>query len=200
MKQEHENTSPEQELVEETQNASKDEPKNTKADTKEKGNERKGKAKRAKSKEPTLEQEVETLEARVQELEDKLLRVRAEYENYRKRTTKEKSEIYPDATAQAIGRFLPILDNFERSMEYDCGTKEFKEGIDLIYKNFQDILNQLGVEAIGQRGEPFDPELHNAVMHCQDEELGENTISQVLQKGYKMGDRIIRHAMVETAN
>ena len=196
MKQ-HDNTSSEQELVEETQTASKEAPKDTKAATKEKG---KGKAKKAKPEEPSLEQEVEALAKRVQELEEKELRLRAEYENYRKRTTKEKSEIYPDATAQAIGRFLPILDNFERSMEFDCSTKEFQQGIDLIYKNFQDILTQLGVEAVGERGEPFDPELHNAVMHCEDEELGENTISQVLQKGYKMGDRIIRHAMVETAN
>lgn len=150
--------------------------------------------------EVALETEVEELQKAVKESEEKYLRLMAEYDNYRKRTAKERDEIYPNATASTLERFLPVLDNFERALEYDYETEEFSQGIEMIYKNFQDVLESFGVEVIGEVGEPFDPEYHNGVMHIDDPEFGENVVSMVMQKGYKMGDRIIRHAMVQAAN
>lgn len=134
------------------------------------------------------------------DLNDRYLRLIAEYDNFRKRSQKERDEIYPAATAAAVGKFLPVLDNFERAAAFPHGDDEFGKGFDKIYQGFQEVLTSLGVEPIGEPGEPFDPAVHNAIMHIEDESLGENVISQVLQKGYRIGDRIIRHAMVQTAN
>ena len=143
---------------------------------------------------------VEVLEKQLAELNERYLRLMAEYENYRKRSVKEKSEIYPQAIASAIEKFLPVLDNLERADAYERTNEEFAQGFDMIYQSFGQVLQNLGVEAVGQVGETFNPELHDAVMHIEDPELGQSVIAQVLQKGYKTADRVIRHAMVQVAN
>lgn len=143
---------------------------------------------------------LEELKAQLKEQHEKYLRLMAEYENYRKRSTKEKTEIYPQATAAAIEKFLPVFDNIERAMEYDKNTEEFAKGFDLICRSFAEVLKCLNVEAFGSVGDPFNPEMHNAVMHIENPDLGENVISLVMQKGYKIGDKVIRYAMVQTAN
>ena len=131
---------------------------------------------------------------------DRLLRVMAEYDNFRKRSAKERESLYPEAEAGVITRFLPFADNFERAMLSECADPEFKKGMELIWQAFEEILKDLRVEPVGEPGEPFDPKLHNAVMHIEDEALGENVIAEVFQKGYRRGERILRYAMVKTAN
>ena len=149
---------------------------------------------------PSEADSLEALEKKCAQLNDRYLRLMAEYENYRKRSTKEKSEIYPQAIANAVEKFLPVLDNLERADAFERTTEEFAQGFDMIYQSFGQVLQGLGVEAVGQVGEAFDPILHNAVMHIEDPELGNSVVSQVLQKGYKIQDRVIRHAMVQVAN
>ena len=150
--------------------------------------------------EPVAENEKNPLEEENAQLKYKLLRTLAEYDNFRKRSQKEKEAIYPDAVANTIQNFLPVLDNFERAMAFECTDGEFRKGMDLIQKAFHDALAKLGVEEIPAMGEVFDPNLHSAVMHVEDENFAENTICEVFQKGYKMGDRVIRFAMVKVAN
>ena len=147
-----------------------------------------------------LKEENARLSSHAADLEDKYRRTLAEYDNFRKRTGKERDEIYPAATANAVAKFLPVLDNFQRAAAFPHPDDDFGKGFALILKTFEEVLAGLGVEEIGTVGETFDPALHNAVMHIEDETLGENVVSQVLQKGYKIGDRIIRYAMVQTAN
>ena len=142
----------------------------------------------------------EGLQARYDELQDRHLRLMAEYDNFRKRTAREKDEIFGGAVASVLVKLLPVQDNFERARQYDCGSEEFAKGFEMIEKNFCDTLSALGVEPFGEVGEPFDPEKHHAVMHIEDESLGENVVAQVMQKGYKMGEKVLRHAMVQTAN
>lgn len=144
--------------------------------------------------------ELELLQGDYDVLNDKYLRLMAEYDNFRKRTLKERDDIYPSATAAAVGKFLPVLDNFERAAAFEHPDDDFGKGFDMIYQNLKDILASLKVEAIGEAGEEFDPAVHNAVMHIEDESLGKNVVAQVLQKGYKIGDKVIRYAMVQTAN
>jgi len=155
--------------------------------------------------EPKIPGEEETApeisaEEQYAELNNRYLRLMAEYENYRKRSTKEKAEIYPNATAAAVEKFLPVLDNLERAAAFERTTEEFAKGFDMICQSFDQVLQNLGVETIGEVGEAFNPDLHNAVMQVEDPALGENVIAQVLQKGYKIGERVIRYAMVQTAN
>ena len=145
----------------------------------------------------------DTLEAKVQQLEelnaaqqDQYKRVLAEYDNFRKRSAKEKETIYADVTAQTVSEFLPVLDNLERA----AAREDASQGAQLIYKQFCDVLSKLKVEPCAKVGDAFDPNLHNAVMHIDDENLGENTISQVFQKGFKIGEKIVRFAMVQVAN
>ncbi|HHY51823.1 MAG TPA: nucleotide exchange factor GrpE [Clostridiales bacterium] len=149
---------------------------------------------------PAPNSELELLQEKYNELQDQYLRLLAEYDNYRKRTQREKDEIFQAATAAALQKILPIQDNFERASAFACHTEEFAKGYAMIQKSFSDVLTSFGVEAFGEVGEPFNPELHHAVMHIEDETLGENVIAQVLQKGYRMGNRILRYAMVQTAN
>jgi len=149
---------------------------------------------------PAQKSELELLQEKYNELQDQYLRLLAEYDNYRKRTQREKDEIYQAATAAALQKILPIQDNFERASAFACHTEEFAKGYAMIQKSFSEVLASFGVEAFGAVGEPFNPELHHAVMHIEDESLGENVIAQVLQKGYRMGNRILRYAMVQTAN
>lgn len=132
---------------------------------------------------------------------DSLLRVMAEYDNFRKRSQKEKEQAYGDSKASAISEFLPVYDNFLRAMDASADDAEaFKKGMDMIFTQFGDTLTKLGVEPFGEKGDAFDPNIHNAVMHGEDEELPENSVSDVFSKGYKMGDRIIRPAVVKVVN
>ncbi|MCL2856691.1 MAG: nucleotide exchange factor GrpE [Oscillospiraceae bacterium] len=134
------------------------------------------------------------------ELQDKHLRLMAEYDNFRKRSQREKDETYATATAGVLLKLLGVQDNFERAQQYDCGSADFAKGFELTMKSFADTLASFGVEPFGEVGESFDPEKHHAVMHIEDDNLGENTVALVLQKGYKMGEKVLRCAMVQTAN
>lgn len=142
----------------------------------------------------------EKLQEEVADLKDQLLRKIAEFDNFRKRTQKEKEAIYPQAKADTVEKFLPIIDNFERALACECADKEFKKGFEMIYSTFMETMKQCNVETVGAEGEAFDPNLHNAVMHIEDESFGENVIVEVFQKGYKIGDRVVRYAMVKVAN
>lgn len=133
-------------------------------------------------------------------LSDKYLRTLAEYDNFRKRSQKERDAIYPEAVASAVEKILPVMDNIDRALAADCSDAEFKKGIELIKQSFDDALSKLGICEIKAMGEQFDPNFHNAVMHVEDDEVGENTIVEVFQKGYVLGDRVIRFAMVKVAN
>lgn len=171
--------------------------KHTKAD--EESKQDSSKAKESKPEQPEKTQE-ELLQEKVDSVNDKLLRTIAEYDNFRKRSQREKDAIYPQATAKAVEKFLPIIDTIERALSVECSDEEFKKGIEMILQNFKDVLESLGVEEFGEAGEQFDPEKHNAVMHVEDEEHEANSIVAVFQKGYCLNDKIIRHAMVQVAN
>ncbi len=155
--------------------------------------------------EETVSEETPSKEA---ELEKELaaakeahIRTLAEYDNYRKRTAKEKEGIYGDAKADCMKSLLGVLDNFDRALSVDNSDFEsYKKGVEMIYTNFCEILKNLGVEAFGEKGEAFDPNFHNGVMHIEDDSLGENVIAEVFSKGYKLGDRVLRPAMVQVAN
>jgi len=140
------------------------------------------------------------LQAQYDALQDQHLRLLAEYDNFRKRSAREKDESYRNATAAVLQKFLPVQDNFERAAGYDTASEEFAKGFAMIEKSLGDTLASFGVEAFGEVGEDFDPQRHHAVMHIEDEALGENVVAAVLQRGYQMGDKILRHAMVQTAN
>lgn len=132
---------------------------------------------------------------------DLRLRTAAEYDNYRKRTEREKTALYADATSAAVTEFLPVADNLERALaQKDCSAEDLRKGVEMVQALMTAALNKLGVTAMGEVGEPFNPDLHNAVSHVEDEAAGENTISQVFQKGYKIEDKVVRHAMVQVAN
>lgn len=130
---------------------------------------------------------------------DRLLRLTAEYDNYRKRTTKEKQGIYSDAYVDVVKEILPIIDNLERAIAADGTLEDLKKGVEMTMKGCQDAFAKLGIEEIDATGE-FDPNFHNAVMHIEDENLGTNAVAEVFQKGYKKEDKIIRHTMVKVAN
>ena len=141
---------------------------------------------------------------KVKELEDKYLRLLAEYDNYQKRTTKEKEARYADAVIDTVASFLPVLDDMERATSLEVTSdeaKKVKEGVDLVMKKLQDVFKNLGVEEIKALGEEFDPNIHNAVLHIEDETIAENTVVEELMKGYiYKGERVIRHSMVKVAN
>ena len=132
-------------------------------------------------------------------LKDRLLRVTAEYENYRKRTAKEKEGIYTDSCADVIKEILPVVDNLERALAADGSVEDLKKGIEMTIKGLQSSFDKLGVEEIDASGE-FDPNLHQAVMHIEDESLETNVVAEVFMKGYKRGDKVIRHTVVKVAN
>ena len=134
------------------------------------------------------------------EAADKYLRLAAEYDNYRKRTAKEKDAAWTEAKAQTVAAFLPVFDNLERALKQDTADEAYKKGVELTMKGLQDALTGLGVEMIPALGETFDPNRHNAVMHCDDPEAGENTIVEVFQQGFACGDKVIRFSMVRVAN
>ena len=149
--------------------------------------------------EPTAEERIAALEAELKEKDDKYLRMAAEYDNFRRRSREEKAAVYADALSDTVGELLPIIDNLERAAMYDDGEK-VKEGLMMTAKSVSAVLEKLGIETVGAAGETFDPNLHNAVFHVEDESLGEGEIVEVFQKGYKKGNKIIRFAMVKTAN
>ncbi len=134
------------------------------------------------------------------DMKEKYMRVLAEYDNFRKRAIKEKESIYPEAKAFVVEKFLPVIDNFDRALESAEEKNAFYEGVLMVKKQLDEVFVSLGVEEIKAVGEVFDPNFHNAVMHCEDDSLGENTICEEFQKGYKIGDRVIRHSMVKVAN
>ncbi len=146
-------------------------------------------------------EEKSPLEKELEDTKEQLLRVTAEYANYRKRSEKEKSETYNFAAANVIGEILPVIDNIERAIADENGDYEgLKKGVQLTYDGLLASFEKLGVSAFGEAGEQFDPNLHNAVMHVEDDELEANVITDVFQKGYKVKDKVVRPAMVKTAN
>ena len=148
--------------------------------------------------EPTVEKKIT---AELNETKDRLLRVMAEYDNFRKRSQKEKEMAYGDTKASTIGEFLPVYDNFMRAMSAEATDLDsFKKGMEMIFNQYGETFKKLGVESFGEKGETFDPNIHNAVMHGEDDALPENSISDVFSTGYKMGDRVIRPAIVKVVN
>lgn len=131
---------------------------------------------------------------------DKYLRLVAEYDNFRKRSAKERLEVYGDATSKVIGDILPIYDNFERALQSESSDENFKKGVEMIFNQFTEGLKKIGIEVIDPMGEEFDPNFAQAINQVEDENFGENTVCQVFQKGYKMGEKVIRYAMVVVAN
>ncbi len=143
----------------------------------------------------------EELQKALDEKNDQFLRLCAEYDNFRKRSLKEKQDIYSSSRADVFKDLLPVLDNFDRAASNkDAGIEAYSKGIELIFQQFADILQKNGVESFGEVGDAFDPNIHNAVMIVTDENLGENTIAEVFSKGYRIGDRVIREAVVKVAN
>ena len=163
----------------------------------------KGKKKKEKGYTFTREQ-VEQMELAVKQLDsvkDQFVRLTAEYDNYRKRTTKEKDNIYQDAKADTIKAFLDVYDNLERAAAAEGGEDSpHKKGLEMIFQQYKTILEKLGVTEIEAKGQPFDPEKMNAVMHIDDDSFGENIVAQVFQAGFQMGDKVIRYAIVQVAN
>lgn len=146
-----------------------------------------------------LKKQTKKLQEELDTTKDTLLRLRAEYDNYRRRSIKEKEGIYSDAYVDVIKEILPIIDNLERAMAADGALEDLKKGIEMTMKGCQDAFSKLGIEEIDATGE-FDPNLHNAVMHIEDDNLDKNVIAEVFQKGYKKDEKIIRHTMVKVAN
>lgn len=161
-----------------------------------------------KAEETAAEEAVDENAEKISELEKELaaskeahIRTLAEYDNYRKRSTKEKEGIYTDAKAVCMTELLGVVDNFERALDIkDSDFESYKKGVEIIYSNLMDTFKKLGVEAFGEKGEEFDPNFHNGVMHIDDPELAENVIAEVFSKGYKLGDKVLRPAMVKVAN
>ena len=174
---------------------------------KETAKEEKTKAEEAKAKEtadkeaPEKDDEKAALEAQLEDAKDQLLRTAAEYANYRARSAKEKEQTYSNAKGNVVAEILPAIDNLERALSQEGSDYEaLRKGVQMTLDGLMASLEKLGVEQFGESGESFDPNFHNAVMHIEDESLEENVITDVFQKGYKIGDRVIRPAMVKTAN
>ena len=144
--------------------------------------------------------EVDPWEEKYNAEHDAHLRLAAEYDNFRKRTIKEKEASYGNGKADAVAKLLPVYDNLERALNQPTEDAAYKKGVEMTMTELVKIFTSLGVEIFGNVGEEFDPNLHNAVMHIDSEELGENTIAMVFQKGFKIGDKVVRFAMVQVAN
>lgn len=158
------------------------------------------KAEKTEKKKSKKELEIEKLKSELDSKNDLLIRTAAEFDNYKKRTERERLSIAQYAKAEMAKKLLPILDNIDRARSSDTSSDDYIKGIEMIVKQFLGLSEQLELTEIGAQGEPFDPNLHEAVMHIEDENLGENVIAEVLQKGYKLGDTVIRAAMVKVAN
>ena len=153
------------------------------------------KKKKSKKSDKALEEKQAELDA----MNDKYLRLAAEYDNFRRRSAKEREGVYADAYADAMAAIMPVIDNLERAAMYSDAEK-VRAGLELTFKSFADTLEKMGIKSFGEAGETFDPNIHNAVMHVEDEEKGEGEIVEVFQKGYVKGDKVIRYAMVKVAN
>ena len=150
---------------------------------------------------PKEESAEEKLQKQLDELNDRYMRMAAEYDNYRKRVAKERDMIRSEATGKALSAILPIYDNLERALAQETADTEYKKGVEMTARQFESALDSLGVEIISaEPGTEFDPTVHNAVMHMEDESLGENCIAECFQKGFRHGDKVIRTAMVKVAN
>ena len=148
-----------------------------------------------------LKAEVEALKKELADAKDSHLRSLAEYDNFRKRSQREKDAVYGDAKANTLALLLPVIDNFDRAAENKTDDPEvYKKGIEMIISQFSDILKRLEVERFGEVGDEFDPNMHNAVMHIDDENFGENIVAEVFQKVFMIGDKVLRFAMVKVAN
>lgn len=155
----------------------------------------------AENTESSADSKTKALEDEVAQWKDKYMRLAAEYDNYRKRTANEKLSIYDDATAKAVTELLPVADSMQMAMaNLKDADPEILKGIELVSNQLAKSFEKLKVEAYGEIGDTFDPNLHNAISKIESDELGENTLAQIFQKGYKKGDKIIRHAMVQVAN
>ena len=167
-------------------------------------------AKKEKKQEPIAEEvveevveatpEVNPFEEKYNAEHDAHLRLAAEYDNFRKRTAKEKEQSYLNGRADAVEKLLPVYDNLLRALQQETQDTAYKKGVEMTMNELVKILGNLGVEIFGAEGDQFDPNLHNAIMHLDDESIPENTITQVFQRGFKMGDKIVRFAMVQVAN
>ena len=146
------------------------------------------------------ESELEKAQKALAQEHDQYLRLAAEYDNFRKRSRKEKEALYTDVKAETTAKFLPVFDDLERALANETADEAYKKGVELIMTELRKIMTGLGVEEFGEKGDPFDPNAHNAVMHIESEELGENVIAQVFQKGFRIGEKVIRHAVVQVAN
>lgn len=146
------------------------------------------------------EEELESLRRQLKEEKDQYLRLAAEYDNYRKRSMKEKDHIYSDGVSDTLLKFLPVYDNLERAMQQATADEAYKKGVEMIMSSMTETLNKCGVVAFGEVGETFDPTQHNAVMHIEDDSLGENIVESVFQKGFRIGEKVVRFAMVRVAN
>jgi len=143
---------------------------------------------------------LEQAQAQLAAEHDNYLRLAAEYDNFRKRTQRERESLYADARADTIGKFLPVFDNLQRAMAQETQDEAYKKGVELTVAGLESVLEGLNVTSYGAVGDVFDPNLHNAVMHKEDEAFGESTICEVFQTGFKVGEKVIRHAMVVVAN
>lgn len=148
----------------------------------------------------SVKEQLEKLQKEKDELNDRYLRTLAEYDNFRKRSQKEKDQVYGNAVSDTLEKLLDVLDAFDRASSYECADTEYKKGIDLIGKSVKDTFDALGVKEIPALGEQFNPDLHNAMMHIEDDAYGENEITEVYKKGYTYGDKVIRFSSVIVAN
>lgn len=133
-------------------------------------------------------------------LNDRFLRTLAEYDNFRKRSQREKDSLYADAMCDTASKFLTVIDSFERALEFECSDESFKKGVEMIHTTLKTVMESLGVKEIEALGNPFDPNTQNAVMHVEDDTVGDDIVVEVFQKGYMMKDKVLRHAMVKVAN
>ena len=149
---------------------------------------------------PEIQEPEVNWEEKYNQEHDTYLRLAAEFDNFRKRTIKEKDQSYSNGKCDAVEKLLPVYDNLERALQQETEDAAFKKGVEMTMTQLVSILNGLGVDIFGNTGDAFDPNIHNAVMHTEDDSVEENTITQVFQKGFKLGDKIVRFAMVQVAN
>ena len=195
-----EETAPDEENAERGP-ASPEEDKKEEQEDKEEPKGRRGELRKLRRELEETKKALEASEARAKELDDKVLRIAAEYDNFRKRTQAERSNVYAGAVSDTLAGLLPVIDNLQYAAKYADGDAEkVAEGLSMILSKLPETLEKLGITPFGKEGETFDPALHNAVMHVEDETLGEGVIVEVLQQGYKYGDKVLRYAMVKTAN
>lgn len=147
-----------------------------------------------------LKKQIDSQKIELAETEDRLKRVAAEFDNYKKRSSKERESLHSSILSDIVSSFLPILDNLEKALEAKTEDENYKQGIELVLKQFKDVLNANGVKEIEAVGKPFDPELHEAVSSVVDESLGEKIVKEEYRKGYIIGNKVIRHSMVIVAN